>query len=35
MHEITEGTVIHGTLRPQDLVPAFQNVLKEFCPVED
>lgn len=26
------GTVIHGTLRPQDLVPAFLNVARDVAP---
>jgi hypothetical protein len=26
------GTVSHGTLRPQDLVPAFLSVLEELAP---
>ncbi len=26
------GTVIHGTMRPQDLIPAFLNVLRKIAP---
>ena len=29
---ITEGTIIHGTLRPVDLIPAFLDALRDADP---
>lgn len=31
---IMEGTVIHGTMRTQDLIPAFLDVAQKIAPVE-
>lgn len=30
MEVVVEGTVIHGTLRPQDLIPAFMDLLHQL-----
>ena len=32
MATINTGTVIHGTMRAQDLIPAFLDTLAEVCP---
>lgn len=34
MSTIIRGTVIHGTLRPQDLIPAFLATLRKVAPAE-
>jgi hypothetical protein len=31
-HSIAIGTVSHGTLRPQDLIPAFLDAVQEYAP---
>lgn len=31
---VFEGTVSHGTMRPQDLIPAFLHVLRQLAPAE-
>jgi hypothetical protein len=31
---ITIGTVSHGTLRPQDLIPSFLDAIREYAPAE-
>ena len=34
MTSIQLGTVSHGTMRPQDLIPAFLSAVGEYCPTE-